>query len=79
MQRSDWLVIGIVLALDLLATIAISLLTVLAGGPVWLEFVLVLAMFVVTLVGAYWVLFAPEDIPEERKGISKEGGGDGRQ
>ncbi len=69
MKRSDWIVIGIVLVVDLLAIIAIGLLVVLAG-PVWLEFVIMLAMFIVTLIGAYWVLFAPEE-------ISKERGGDG--
>jgi Kef-type K+ transport system membrane component KefB len=69
MQRSDWVVIGIVLVVDLLAIIAIAILTVLAG-PVWAQFVIMLAMFIVTLIGAYWVLFAPED-------ISKERGGDG--
>lgn len=67
MQRSDWIVIGIVLVLDAVGITAIALITLLAG-PVWLEFVLVLAMFIVTLLGAYWVLFAPEDIPEERHG-----------
>ena len=67
MQRSDWIVIGIVLVLDAAGITAIALITLLAG-PVWLEFVLVLAMFIVTLLGAYWVLFAPEDIPEERHG-----------
>jgi len=69
MQRSDWIVIGIVLVVDLLAIIAIGLLAPLEG-PVWLQFVIMLAMFIVTLIGAYWVLFAPED-------ISKERGGDG--
>ena len=65
MQRSDWIVIGIVLVVDLLAIIAIAILVVLEG-PVWLQFVIMLAMFVVTLIGAYWVLFAPEDISRER-------------
>ena len=65
MQRSDWIVIGIVLVVDLLAIIAIGLLVVLEG-PVWLQFVIMLAMFVVTLIGAYWVLFAPEHISRER-------------
>ncbi len=66
MQRSDWIVIGLVLVVDLLAIIAIALLTVLVEGSVWLQFVIMLAMFVVTLIGAYWVLFAREDISEER-------------
>jgi disulfide bond formation protein DsbB len=70
LKRSDWIVIGIVLVVDLLAIIAIALLTLLEG-PVWLKFVIMLAMFIVTLIGAYWVLFAPEE-------ISKERGGDGR-
>src|SRR5919202_6510066 len=66
-QRSDWIVIEIVLVLDAAGITAIALITLLAG-PVWLEFVLVLAMFIVTLLGAYWVLFAPEDIPKEHGG-----------
>ncbi len=52
MKRSDWIVIGIVLVVDLLAIIAIALLTLLEG-PVWLKFVIMLAMFIVTLIGAY--------------------------
>ena len=67
MQRNDWMVIGVVLALDALALVAIAIITVLAG-PEWLEFAIVMAMVIVTLLGAYWVLFAPEDIPEERGG-----------
>jgi hypothetical protein len=70
MKRSDWVVIGIVLVLNLPAIVAIALLTLLEG-PVWLKFGIMLAMFIVTLIGAYWVLFAPVD-------ISKERGGDGR-
>ena len=61
------MVIGVVLALDALALVAIAIITVLAG-PEWLEFAIVMAMVIVTLLGAYWVLFAPEDIPEERGG-----------
>jgi Kef-type K+ transport system membrane component KefB len=67
LQRSDWIVIGVVLILDVISTIAIAIITLLAG-PVWLEFVVMLAMFIVTLLGAYWVLFAPEDIPKEHGG-----------
>ena len=67
MQRNDWMVIGVVLALDALALVAIAIITLLAG-PEWLEFAIVMAMVIVTLLGAYWVLFAPEDIPEERGG-----------
>ena len=67
MQRSDWIVIGVVLVLDVISTIAIAVITLLAG-PIWLEFVIMLAMFIVTLLGAYWVLFAPEDIPKEHGG-----------
>ena len=67
MQRSDWIVIGVVLVLDVISTIAIAVITLLAG-PTWLEFVIMLAMFIVTLLGAYWVLFAPEDIPKEYGG-----------
>ena len=67
MQRSDWIVIGVVLVLDVISTIAIAVITLLAG-PTWLEFVVMLAMFIVTLLGAYWVLFAPEDIPKEHGG-----------
>ena len=67
MQRSDWIVIGVVLVLDVISTIAIAVITLLAG-PTWLEFVIMLAMFIVTLLGAYWVLFAPEDIPKEHGG-----------
>ncbi len=67
MHRSDWIVIGVVTALNAVAFIAIALLTLLAG-PEWLEFVIVMGMVVVTLLGAYWVLFAPEDIPKERSG-----------
>ena len=66
MQRNDWIVIGVVFALDAVAIIAIAIITLLAG-PVWLEFVIVMAMVIVTLLGAYWVLFAPEDIAEERR------------
>ena len=67
MQSSDWIVIGVVLVLDVISTIAIAVITLLAG-PTWLEFVIMLAMFIVTLLGAYWVLFAPEDIPKEHGG-----------
>jgi hypothetical protein len=67
LQRSDWIVIGVVLVLDVISTIAIAVITLLAG-PTWLEFVIMLAMFIVTLLGAYWVLFAPEDIPKEHGG-----------
>ena len=67
MQRSDWIVIGVVLVLDVISTIAIAVITLLAG-PTWLEFVVMLAMFIVTLLGAYGVLFAPEDIPKEHGG-----------
>ena len=67
MQRSDWIVIGVVLVLDVISTIAIAVITLLAG-PTWLEFVIMLAMFIVALLGAYWVLFAPEDIPKEHGG-----------
>ena len=42
MQRSDWIVIGLVLVVDLLAIIAIALLTVLVEGSVWLQFVIML-------------------------------------
>ena len=65
MQRNDWIVIGVVFALDAVALIAIAIITLLAG-PEWLEFVIVMAMVIATLLGAYWVLFAPEDIAEER-------------
>jgi hypothetical protein len=67
LQSSDWIVIGVVLVLDVISTIAIAVITLLAG-PTWLEFVVMLAMFIVTLLGAYWVLFAPEDIPKEHGG-----------
>ncbi len=67
MHRSDWIVIGVVTGLNAVALIAVALLTLLAG-PEWLEFVIVMGMVVVTLLGAYWVLFAPEDIPKERSG-----------
>jgi hypothetical protein len=66
MQRNDWIVIGVVFALDAVALIAIAIITLLAG-PEWLEFVVVMAMVIATLLGAYWVLFAPEDIAEERR------------
>ncbi len=66
-HRSDWIVIGVVTGLNAVAFIAIAITTLLAG-PEWLEFVIVLAMVVVTLLGAYWVLFAPEDMPKERSG-----------
>ncbi len=66
-HRSDWTVIGVVVGLNALALIAIVIVTLLAG-PEWLEFVIVMAMVAVTLLGAYWVLFAPEEIPKERSG-----------
>ena len=66
MQRSDWIVIGIIVALIVAGEIAIALLTLLEG-PEWIEFVIAMVLFVATLAGAYWFVLAPQSLPEERE------------
>ncbi len=66
MQRSDWIVIGVIVALIAAGQIAIALLTLLEG-PEWIEFVIAMVLFVVALAGAYWFIFAPQSLPQERE------------
>ncbi len=65
MQRSDKIVIGILIVLAVVGEIAIALLTLLQG-PEWIEFVIVMVLFVAILAGAYWFVLAPQSLPEER-------------
>jgi protein-S-isoprenylcysteine O-methyltransferase Ste14 len=65
MQRSDKIVIGILIVLAVVGEIAIALLTLLEG-PEWIEFVIVMVLFVAILAGAYWFVLAPQSLPEER-------------
>jgi protein-S-isoprenylcysteine O-methyltransferase Ste14 len=65
MQRSDWIVIGLLIVLAVVGETAIALLTLLEG-PEWIEFVIVLVLFAAILVGACWFVIAPQSLPEER-------------
>ena len=66
MQRSDWIVIGVIVALIVAGEIAIALLTLLEG-PEWIEFVIAMVLFGAALAGAYWFVLAPQSLPEERE------------
>ena len=66
MQRSDMIVIGVIVALVVAGEIAIALLTLLEG-PEWIEFAIAMVLFIATLAGAYWFVFAPQSLPEERE------------
>lgn len=66
MQRSDKIVIGILIVLAVVGEIAIALLTLLEG-PEWIEFVIAMVLFVAALAGAYWFVLAPQSLPEERE------------
>ncbi len=66
MQRSDQIVIGVMVVLAVVGETAIALLTLLQG-PEWIEFVIVMVLFVAALLASYWFVFAPQSLPEERE------------
>jgi hypothetical protein len=59
-------VIAVLVVLAIAAGIVITFLTLL-GGPKWIKFMIVLALFIATLIGSYWFSLAPQRQLEEYK------------
>ena len=56
MPTIDWIVIGVVMALDALAFSAIALIKIkLLKGPEWLEFAIVIGLGIFTLLGGAYI------------------------
>ena len=58
MGRSDRIVIMALVALSVAAFIAVAVIT-LTEGPEYLEFAIVMVLFIAVLLGSYWFMLAP--------------------
>ena len=65
MDRGAWILIMALAALGVAALIAMAMIT-LTEGSEYLEFAIVMVLFIAVLVGSYWFLLAPSGQGEER-------------
>ena len=65
MDRRDWITIGILVVLGVVAEIALCALTLLEA-PEWIEFVVLMVLFAAVLVGSYLFVITPQKQREER-------------
>ena len=65
MDRRDWITIGILVVLGVVAEIALGALTLLEA-PEWIEFVVLMVLFAAVLVGSYLFVITPQKQREER-------------
>ena len=67
MGRGAWILIAAIVALGIAALTAKAMITLLQGYE-YLEFAIVIVLFLVVLLGSYWFLFAPAS--RARSGIT---------
>ena len=65
MGRGAWILILALAALSVAALIAMAVIT-LTEGSEYLEFAIVIVLFLAVLLGSYWFLLAPSGQGEER-------------
>jgi membrane glycosyltransferase len=65
MGRGAWILIAALVALGVAALTAMAMIT-LTEGSEYLEFAIVIVLFLAVLLGSYWFLLAPSGQGEER-------------
>ena len=65
MDRRDWITVWVLAAVGILAFTALAVLTLLEA-PEWVEFVVLMVLFVAVLVGSYLFVISPHKHREER-------------
>jgi membrane glycosyltransferase len=66
MGRGAWILILALAALSVAALIAMAMITLMEGSE-YLEFAIVMVLFIAVLVGSYWFLLAPAGQGEDEE------------